>query len=185
MDEPLVEFVREQMGRLLARLRARGTRTPQIDAALVRLEAATAELVAWAQTSPVRVPGDFEYTPIGPWVLAVNELQTLMDPEENDEENAVAEAEYFTPPDTPFDEWVAGVEALLAEVERLNAGRDDQGETHTHLSAPDTPEKCATWWRAVGVSARNRRAWRDDAGAVACTYRLEYRLRQGGGAKKV
>jgi hypothetical protein len=85
MDEPLVAFVRAQMGRLLARLHAGGTRTVPIDAALVRLEAATAELMAWAQTSPVRVPGDFESTPIGPWVLAVNELQTLMDPEADDQ----------------------------------------------------------------------------------------------------
>jgi hypothetical protein len=132
MDEPFVEFVREQMGRLLARLRARGTRTRRINAALVRLEAATAELVAWAQTSPVRVPGDFELTPIGPWVLAVNELQTLMDQEVGDEENGVVEVDHFTPPDTPVDEWSAGVDALLAEVKRLNAEADDQGETHPH-----------------------------------------------------
>jgi len=91
--------------------------TPRINTALVRLEAATADLVDWAQTSPVRVPGDSPYTPIGPWVRAVDELQAAMDPEANDEEHAVVEVAHFTPPDTPLAEWIAGVEALLAELD--------------------------------------------------------------------
>jgi hypothetical protein len=118
MQEALTGLARTTLDRLLEQLRAGVTRTPQIDAALVRLEAATAELVAWVQTAPVREPGDSPYTPIGPWVQAVDDLQAAINPEDPDEAGAVAEVDHFTPPDTPLEEWIAGVERLLAELDK-------------------------------------------------------------------
>jgi hypothetical protein len=114
MHDPLVQVARGQLDRMLARLRAGITRTPRIDAALAQLETATADLVAWAETSPVRVPGDSLETPIAPWVRAIDELQAAMHPEEGEEGD---EVEYFMPPDTPLKDWIAGVEALLAKLD--------------------------------------------------------------------
>jgi hypothetical protein len=117
MYDPLIQVARTQLDKELARLGAGVTMTPQIAAALARLEAATAELIAWAQTSLDRVPGDSLETPIGPWVRSICALRTAIDPEDPDEEN---EIEFFAPelpPDTPLAEWIAGVEALLAELD--------------------------------------------------------------------
>jgi hypothetical protein len=125
MDDPLVLLARRQLGRELARLRGGVTRTPRIDAALGQLQAATAELIAWAHTSPVREPGDSLYTPIGPWVQAVNALQSAMHPEDADAAEEVVEGEAFTPPDTPLAEWIAGVEALLDELVARDRQRAD------------------------------------------------------------
>jgi hypothetical protein len=116
-NERLIQFAREMMDRLKARLRAGVVRTSQIDAALARVEAATAELVHWAQTVPVHELGDSLSTPIGPWVQAVDTLQAALDPENDDEPGAIGEVDHFTPPDTPLEEWIAGVEALLAELD--------------------------------------------------------------------
>jgi len=126
MNDPLVQLARGQLDRMLARLRAGVTITPAIEAALARLRTATAELVAWAQTSPVRVPGDSLYTSIGPWVQAVDALQAVIDLDDPDEGEAVVEVDHFTPPDTSPEEWIAGVEVLLAELdERPNEKSTD------------------------------------------------------------
>jgi hypothetical protein len=81
--------------------------TPAMDRALSRLRVATAELAAWAQTSPVRVPGDFRYTPIGAWVQAVHELHALMDLHDDP----------FLRPVPPFEEWILDFQAGLAKLD--------------------------------------------------------------------
>lgn len=121
----LVQFARGQMDRILARLRAGMTRTPRLDTALAQVEAATAELVGWAQMAPVRELGDSLHTPIGPWVRAVSALQAGLSRASGNGADAVVEGDHVPPrdtlPDTPLEEWIAGAEALLAE---LDCNRD-------------------------------------------------------------
>jgi hypothetical protein len=121
-NEQLVQFARGVMDRIVARLRAGVVRTPRLDAALARAEAATAKLVSWVPTAPIHKLGDSLSTPIGSWVRAVHALQTALDPEDDDEPRAAIEGEYVSlrdsPLDTPFEEWMAGIEALLAELDR-------------------------------------------------------------------